>query len=253
MIRLHDDFWNIRGSFKIAKVIDIGTHMSLVRRPNGRFIVIDSYDLAADALEEFLALTEDGRAVDAIVNVHPFHTVHCKALRDVLPNAKLFGTRRHWEEVPDLGWDPAAIEDDATQSLFADALDFSVPRGIDFVSADDSVHVASVLVRHRASGIVHVDDTINVLMPPALLKSLFPEPRLRFHPMLKKALQERSGAADDYVKWARDLAREWAGTPAVCAAHSAVRELDVGQWEAEILEAIDDVEDTLAAHRANFG
>ncbi|NCP14497.1 MAG: hypothetical protein GW858_10080 [Sphingomonadales bacterium] len=253
MIRLHDDFWNIRGSFKIAKVIDIGTHMSLVRRPNGRFIIVDSYSLAGDELAEVMALTDEGKAVDAILNVHPFHTIHCQTLKDALPHAKMIGTRRHRQEVPDLDWDSASIEDVATQSGFMDALEFSTPRGVDFVSADDSVHVASVLVRHRASGIVHVDDTINVLMPPAILKSLFPEPRLRFHPMLKKALEERSGAADDYAEWARDLAQEWAGTPAVCAAHSAIRELDEGQWEAEILEALDNVDDILADHRAKFG
>lgn len=253
MNRLHEDFWNFRGSFKIAKVIDIGTQMSLVRRPDGRFLVLDSYELDDDERDRLLSQTERGQAVDAIINVHPFHTVHCNALRGALPHARLIGTRRHREQVPGLAWDDSAIEDPATQAEFADTLDFSIPAGVDFISADDSVHVASVLVRHRASGIVHVDDTINVLMPPAILKAVFSEPRLRFHPMLAKALQARPGAADDYARWAQDLARAWAGAPAVCAAHSAVRTLEPGGWEVEILAALEDVANTLASHRAQHG
>lgn len=253
MDRLHDDFWNFRGSFKIAKVVDIGTHMSLVRRRNGRFLALDSYDLGEDHREHLLALTDGGKLVDAIINVHPFHTLHCAALHSLLPGARLIGTRRHHKERADLPWEPGVIEDAATQAEFAEDLEFSIPRGVDFISADDKVHVASVVVRHRASGIVHVDDTINVLDPPALLSAILPGPRLRFHPMLSKALQQRSGAADDYARWARDLARDWADTRTVCTAHSAVRTLDPGGWETEILGALDDVGKTLDSHRATYG
>lgn len=253
MDRLQDDFWNFRGSFKIAKLIEIGTHMSLVRRSDGRFVVLDSYSLDDADRAHLLALTEGGRLVDAILNVHPFHTLHCTALLDALPGARLIGTRRHLAQLPDLPWDTAVIEDAATHAEFADDLDFSIPRGVDFISADEKVHVASVLVRHRASGIVHVDDTINVLEAPGLLSAVLPEPKLSFHPMLAKALQKRAGAADEYASWARKLARCWAGTPTVCAAHSAVRQLPPVGWEAEIHSALGDVEKTLDSHRATHG
>lgn len=253
MDRLHDDFWNFRGSFKIAKVIDIGTHMSLVRRANGRFLALDSYDLGESDREGLLALTQGGTLVDAIINVHPFHTLHCAALQSVLPAARLIGTQRHLQERPDLSWEAGVIEDAATQAEFAEDLEFSVPSGVDFISADDKVHVASVLVRHRASQIIHVDDTINVLVAPALLSAILPEPRLRFHPMLAKALEKRPGAADDYARWARALARDWADTRTVCTAHSAVRTLPPGGWETEILKALRDVGKTLDSHRATYG
>lgn len=253
MDRLHDDYWNFRGSFKIAKVIDIGTHMSLVRRAGGRFVVLDSYSLEEADLAQLLALTEGGNLVDAIVNVHPFHTLHCTALVDALPGARLIGTRRHVAQLPNLPWDKSFIEDAATQAEFADDLEFSIPQGVDFTSSDDKVHVASVLVRHRASRIVHVDDTINVLEPPGILSAVLPEPRLRFHPMLAKALQKRSGAADEYAAWAPDLARAWADTPTVCTAHSAVRHLPPGGWENEINGALEDVGKTLDNHRATHG
>ena len=35
-IRVSEGFWNIRGSFKIAGVIDVGTQASLVRLTSGR-------------------------------------------------------------------------------------------------------------------------------------------------------------------------------------------------------------------------
>lgn len=253
MNRLHDDYWNFRGSFKIAKLIDIGTHMSLVRRTSGRFLVLDSYALDDADQARLLELTDGGRLVDAIINVHPFHTLHCSALIDALPGARLIGTQRHLAQLPDLPWDQAVIEDAATQAEFSDDLDFSIPRGVDFISANEKVHVASVLVRHRASRIVHVDDTINVLEAPGLLSAVLPEPKLSFHPMLAKALQERAGAADEYASWARELARSWADTPTVCAAHSAVRKLPAGGWETEILGALKDVEKTLDSHRASHG
>jgi len=46
-----DDFWNIRGSFRIGKVIDVGTQTSLVRRGNGKFIFLDAYTLDGAALK----------------------------------------------------------------------------------------------------------------------------------------------------------------------------------------------------------
>src|SRR5690606_19049606 len=106
--------------------------------------------------------------------------------------------------------------------------ELSVPVGVDFVCLDERVHVASLLLRHRASGIVHVDDTLNVIAAPGALGKLLPQSGLRMHPLLGQALQAEPGAADAYIGWARDLARRWDGAPYVCAAHSAVRELGPG-------------------------
>jgi hypothetical protein len=199
MRQLAENFWTFRGDFKIAGFINLGTHMSLVRRADGSYLVIDSYALEKDDRRALLELTDGGRAVEAILNVHPFHTLHCNAAHKLLPHARLIGTRRHHGQAPDLPWDEGFIEEAATQAEFAEDLEFSVPRGVDFISEDDHVHVASVLVRHRMSGIVHVDDTINVLAAPGFLGRLLPQSKLKFHPQLAKALQKRAGAADDYA------------------------------------------------------
>ncbi len=252
MQQLAENFWNFRGSFKVAGILDLGTHMSLVRRPDGRFTLIDSYGVAGADRDALLKLTGNGEAIDAIVNVHPFHTLHCNAAYQLAPRARLFGTRRHREQAPELPWEDAAIEDVATQARF-EGLDFSVPAGLDLVTGDDSVHAASVLVRHRESGIVHVDDTLMVLAAPGLLGRVLPQSRLRFHPMLGKALQHRPGAADDFAAWAGDLARDWAATPIVCAAHSAVRRLRPGGWRKEVTHALSAAAGTLGRHRARHG
>ncbi|MET1754198.1 hypothetical protein ABVV53_01780 [Novosphingobium sp. RD2P27] len=253
MKQLADNFWNFRGSFKIGGVLDIGTQMSLVRRSNGRFLMLDSYAVSDADKDSLLALTDNGAAVDAIINVHPFHTLYCRVAHRLAPTARLIGTRRHREQVPELPWESGVIEDVATQAEFAAELDFAVPSGLELVTSDDSVHASSVLARHRASGIVHVDDTLNVLAAPGLLKHILPQSRLRFHPMLGKALQARPGAANAFAGWARDLASQWAGTPIVCAAHSAVRRLPANGWRDEVSRALSGVEKTLAAHRSQHG
>lgn len=253
MQQLAESFWNFRGAFRIAKVLDIGTQMSLVRRANGRFILIDSYDLDEEDRGQLFSITDNGAAIEAIINVHPFHTCHCAAAYQLAPSARLIGTRRHREQAPDLPWETNVIEDRSTQDEFSDDLDFSIPDGLDLVTADENVHAGSVLLRHRMSGIVHVDDTINVFAAPGILSHVFPQTRLRFHPMLAKALQKRPGAATEYATWARAIAERWAGTPIVCAAHSAVRRLPENGWRTEILHALSGVEKMLAKHRALHG
>lgn len=253
MDHLADDFWNMRGDFRISPLINIGTHMSLIRRPSGRFVLLDSYELDDADQARLLALTEGGSQIEAVLNLHPFHTIHCAFVQNSLPNARLIGTRRHHHRLPHLDWDPALIEMPTTQRQFADILDFSIPPGVDFISADENVHVASVIARHRASGIVHVDDTLNVLDLPSLVQKLVPGPRLRFHPKLADGLQKRAGAADDYIGWATGLAQLWADTKIGCAAHSAVLALTEESFGGAIGKALDYAANTLDQHRETYG
>ena len=250
---LADNFWNIRGDFKISHVINIGTQMSLVQRPGGGFVLLDCYEMEASDQDELMALTDGGARIEAVLNVHPFHTVHCKFIQQILPDARLIGTRRHHRKLPDLRWDPALIEDETTQQEFADIFDFSIPAGVDFIPEDESVHVSSVMVRHRESGIIHVDDTLMFLNLPGLVEKLLPGPRLRFHPKLAEGLEKRAGAADDYIAWAKALARDWADTKIVCAAHKGIIHLTDETFAEAIGEALEQVSRTLDEHRKNYG
>ena len=250
---LVDSFWNIRGVHRIAGLIDIGTQMSVVRRPNGRFVVIDGCPLDDATRDALLALTGGGEQVDAVVHVHPFHTLHVEAIHGLLSDATLYGTERHRRKLPALPWTGTPVETWGDGHPLADVFDLSVPDGVDFVCPDERVHVASVLARHRPSGIVHVDDTLNVIAAPGLLGDVLPQSALKMHPMLAKALTPEPGAADAYARWARDLAVRWADTPVVCAAHSAVRELAPGGFRYEVEAALAGVEKTLARHRSRYG
>lgn len=250
---LAESFWNLRGDFKIAGVLNIGTHMSVVRRESGRFVVIDCCALQESQRNQLMALTSEGKEVDAVVHVHPFHTLHVEATHQLFPKATHYGTARHREKAPGLPWAGKPVETWGAKHPLDDVFEFSVPDGVQFVCPDERIHVASVLVRHLASGIVHVDDTFNVLAAPGKLGGLLPQSSLRMHPMLGKALKPEAGAADAYATWACQLAKRWAGTPIVCAAHSAVRRFEPGGFEHEVRQALDKVAGTLSRHRERFG
>lgn len=252
MKKLASTFWNIRGVHRIGGVLDIGTQMSIVQREGGGFVVIDGCALDNAQRAAVMALTEDGAQVDAVMHVHPFHTLHVEATQRLFPAATLYGTARHHKLAPSLPWSPKPVEEWKDDHPLADLFELSVPDGVVFVCPDERVHVASVLVRHRQTGIVHVDDTFNVMAAPGFLRDVLPVSSLRMHPMLGRALQKKPGAAEAYAEWATTLAADWADTRFVCAAHSAVRILPAGGFLREVTLALAKVSTTLDRHRERY-
>lgn len=251
-----DGFWNIRGSFKIAGILDIGTHASLLRRRSGKFVFLDGLSLSGPVAQDLDALTRGGEDVEAVLHVHPFHTVNVERMHAQYPHARLYGTSRHLARFPVLPWERTRTEDPETHALFADDLDFSVPRGVELVPADENVHFSSVLVRHRATRTIHVDDTLTYLRMPLPLRLLGLKDRTSFHVMLAKALEKRPGAAKDFRLWAEELADRWGDTENLCTAHTATltaRENTGASIKERILLALRRVEKTLAAHEKAHG
>jgi hypothetical protein len=220
LIKITDDFWNIRGDFKLGGFLNIGTHSSLVRRRNGKCVLLDAYTLPANIKALIDAQTNNGDDIEAIINLHPFHTIHVAGIHRQYPNAKLYGTRRHHEKLHDLPWQPELIESDECMALFAKDFEFSIPAGVDFISGNEKVHFSSVIAYHRSSKTIHVDDTLTYLALPGLLEKIR-KPEIAFHFTLSKALEKRAGAAEDFRIWARRMAREWSDAENLCAAHSA--------------------------------
>ncbi len=253
MKKLADSFWNIRGVHRIGGVLDIGTHMSIVQRTDGKCVVIDGCDLDESQRAAVMTLTKKGKRVAAVVHVHPFHTLHVEATHRLFPDATLYGTARHHARAPALPWSAEPVEEWTDEHPLGDLFDLSVPDGVDFVSSDERVHVASVLVRHRQTQIVHVDDTFNIIAAPGMLRGLLPQSSLRMHPMLGRALKKQAGAADAYAAWASELGERWADTRIVCAAHSAVRSLPEGGFTQEVAAALESVTSTLERHRERYG
>jgi hypothetical protein len=212
LIKISDDFYNVRGTFKVAGVYDVGTQTSLVRTRRGDFIMLDAYTLSEQIERDVLALTDQGRAVRAILNLHPFHTVHLPHCLRPFPNAKLFGTRRHKARAPSLPWEPLETDQEALHALFADDLTFTVPRGVDLIPRNEQLHFGSVLAIHHASRTLHVDDTLSWSTAPLL-------GGLRFHPTLRFVLQKRPGAAAEFRAWAESLIEACREVVHVCTAH----------------------------------
>ncbi|MDX1755689.1 MAG: hypothetical protein R3175_06500 [Marinobacter sp.] len=255
ILQIADSFWNIRGEFKVGGIVNIGTHASLVRRGNGKFLLLDAYTLNEDIKARVDGMTHDGADIEAIINLHPFHTVHVQAMHRQYPHARLYGTKRHLEKFPDLPWEPERSESEACAALFADDLEFSVPAGVDFISSNQHLHFSSVLAYHRASSTIHSDDTLMYLRLPGPLGKL-KQPEITFHPTLSKTLERRAGAAGEFRQWAKALAEQWSDAENLCAAHSATLLASENRTESianRILSALQRVEKTLQAHERKFG
>ena len=241
---------------KIAGVLDIGTQCSLVRRKSGRFVLLDTYTLTPDVERAIKEATDGGEAIDAILNLHPFHTLHAKFMRKAFPNARMIGSERHIRKAPELGWEGLRVDDPALWQEFSEDFDFTVPEGVDFISADERVHFSSVLVRHKPSGIIHSDDTLMFLRlpPPASWFGL--GGKITYHPTLAKALEPRPGAAADFRTWAGKIAEEWGDGDTLCAAHSGVwsHSRNGGPpLKQQLHNALQKVEKVLAAHEKQHG
>lgn len=247
LVQIADGFWNVRGSFRVAGVFDAGTHTSLVRLRDGGFVLLDAYTLDDEPERQVQALTDQGRAVRAVLNLHPFHTRHVEHCLRPYPHAKLYGTRRHKEREPALPWQPLETDDPALHALFADDFLFSVPRGVELIPKHQGLHFASVLAFHRASKTLHVDDTLTWVDLP-LVRGL------RFHPSLRFVLERRPGAVAAFRGWVDELLALCADTEHLCTAHAKplppqpTRELPT-----LVREAVARVDSILRRHERKYG
>ena len=255
ILQVSDDFWNIRGDFKIGGILNIGTHASLVRRANGKFVLLDSYTLQGDVKEQIDAISQNGADIEAIINLHPFHTIHVPKAHEQYPNAKLYGTQRHLKKFPDLPWEKELTESTEFAALFAEDFEFSIPSGVDFISSNENLHFSSVLAYHKASKTIHSDDTLMYLKLPGLL-GMIKKPEVTFHISLPMTLKKQAGAVKEFRDWATELAEQWGDAENLCAAHSETLLGNANQSSSissRILAALQKVEKILRVHEMRFG
>lgn len=255
VLQISDTFWNIRGEFKIGGVLNIGTHSSLVKQSNGKFVLLDAYTLEGEVKAQVDALTNNGVDIEAVINLHPFHTVHVAWAHQQYPDAKHYGTQRHVTNFPDLPWQPELTESVECAALFVDDFEFSVPAGVDFISTNENLHFSSVLAYHKGSKTIHSDDTLMYLQLGGVLGKL-KKLEVTFHMTLGKTLEKREGAVADFREWAIQLAEDWKDAENLCAAHSATllgSENNGLPIAGEILSALDKVSKTLDKHEKKFG
>lgn len=256
IIEVSSNFWNIRGSFKVGGVVDIKTQVSLLRLCNGNYLFLDSYSLGHSAVDRVADIVGSNGKIQAILNLHPFHTVHVKRMHELYPSARLHGTVRHLALFPDLPWEAERTEETELHALYADDLDFSVPRGVDFVSANSNIHFSSVLAMHTASGTIHVDDTLMYIPLPRLLRLVGIRDSLGFHPTLSMALEKRAGAVTEFRDWAQQLIDDWRDAQNLCAAHSGTllaRDNTGASISKRLEKALRKCEPRLRIHRLRYG
>ena len=255
VIEVADGFWNIRGSFVIAGFYDLGTQASLVRRASGKYVLLDACALADDTRRWIHELTRDGEDLEAILHLHPFHTLHVRSAHEAFPRAKLHGTARHREKLADLPWEPLLTEDAALHEAFQEDFAFSVPCGVDFIPKDEKLHFASVLAFHHASKTLHVDDTLLYMRLPWPIR-LFKPDVTRLHPTLGAVLEHRAGAAADFRAWTRELVELTRDVQNLCAAHSTAllaRKNEGASIVTRVEAAVRGVEGKVVAHERKFG
>ena len=253
ILKISDDFWNIRGEFRVFGLLNIGTHASLVRRANGKFVLLDAYTMQDDIKRQIDSLTNNGSDIEAIINLHPFHTIHVEKAHADYPQALLYGTQRHLDKFPDLPWQSELTNSNEFATLFSEDFEFSVPRGVDFISKNEQLHFSSVLAYHKGSKTIHVDDTFMYLKLPGLL-GVLKSPEVSFHMTLSRTLERRKDAADDFRLWVAELAESWSDAEVLCAAHSSTlfAKNKNPSIAAQIMTALERVERTLKYHEKKF-
>lgn len=92
LIEVAPGFYNVRAHFYVlAGMIDIGTHMSLCRLQNGKFLVLDAIKPVPALKKEIDQLTNGGELIDAVIATHPFHSLYFKDFYAAYPNTRYFG------------------------------------------------------------------------------------------------------------------------------------------------------------------
>lgn len=221
--RLHpigDSFWNIRSEFRLKKIIDIGTHMSIVRLRNGKYLVIDTVPLEDGLREEIDSLTNRGENIEAVIATHPFHTLAFPGFYQAYPKAPYYGTPRHLRIQPDIPW-AGNIRDHLNK--WEDQVFMRIPDGAEFVQPlpEESNHFNSVWVFVPSARTLHVDDTVlNISDPNFLLRIVGVRGnQLFFHPSIRgPGLYPTPQAPDQFKSWLEAVIRDW-DFDTICVAH----------------------------------
>jgi hypothetical protein len=121
-------FWNVRGRFKILKVIDIETQMSIIQLRNGKFLVIDTVEMNDRLRQEIDHLTNNGENIEAVIATHPFHTLAFPAFYQLYPKAAYYGTPRHLRRLTDIPW-KGNLDDCNLRKKWEPDVEMRIPAG----------------------------------------------------------------------------------------------------------------------------
>jgi len=223
LIEIGPGFWNIRGSYKLAKgLIDIGTQMSIIQLPNGKFMVVDTIPLTDKIKEEIDTLTNNGSSIEFVLATHPFHTLAFAAFYNYYPTPKYYGSPRHIRKITIIPW-VGDLNECKTRSLWLPEIDLRIPEGSDFATPqpEKSNHFCCCFVYHKPSKTIHVDDTLMCSPNPSFLLKLggYSKGGICFHPSIKgPGLLPDPEAPFKFRDWMNEMLKDW-DFDNLCAAH----------------------------------
>lgn len=244
LLEVGEGFWNIRGSFVALGIIELGTHMSVLRLSSGKFLIIDTIPLTAQIKTELDHLTDNGNLIDAVIATHPYHTLHFAGFYQAYPSLRYYGTPRHLNVFPDLTW-TGSVYDASVQEMWAPDVGMRIPEGAEFVNPPPDNHFSCVFVFHRASKSLHVDDTICYFEDPGCLLSLVGGKKgaMKFHVSLTKTgLLPTPEAPYDFKNWMQRVIDDW-DFDTICTAHSGNK---IQGAKAQLQETLDRAESVFA-------
>jgi len=257
LIEIGKGFWNIRGTFKILGLYDIQTQMSVLQLNSGNFVVVDCVQLTEEIKTELNQLTENGTKVDAFLAVHPFHTEHIKEFCQLYPTFQnYYGCPRHQRQNPAVNW-KGLLNDPAVQQKWEPEISLSIPAGSNFIDPkpESTNHFSSVLVYHKNSRTIHVDDTITYIPPDvgitgALLSLTgWKSGYAAFHPAIKGAgLLPEIESPYHFRDWVKGLLATW-DFDNICTAHMGNKVGGAKEMVAELLKSSDKMFEDLVEER----
>jgi len=215
-------FYNIRSSFKAFGLVEVGTHMSLIRLNSGKFIIIDTIEIDDELKTKINELTQNGDLIEAVLATHPFHTIYFPAFFKLYPNAKYYGCPRHVKNIISIPWEGNFQEESTLKLWESEHIYLRIPDGAEFINPIESNHFSSVFVFHQPSRTIHVDDTIGFHHNPGcILRHIIgARPNKMMFWSLERGLKQDKDAPIQFKRWIEKLLLDW-DFDNVCAAHSA--------------------------------
>lgn len=220
LISIGTNFWNLRASLKLFHVVDIGTHMSFIRLPSGKFLVIDTCEVKPDAKAAIDQLTNNGTLIEAVLGTHPFHTLYFQSFHNLYPNARYYGTPRHLKKIS-IPWAGNILDDAVMHAWDAEGIQMRVPDGTDILTPAEDNHLSCIFVFHQESRTIHIDDTVMYFDKPAFLFRCMGHSHgdMAFWAGgLKKGLKVSASAPADFKGFIESIIADW-DFDNMCTAH----------------------------------
>jgi hypothetical protein len=222
LVQVGPNFWNIRGDFTAFKLFEIGTHFSVIKLENNKFLVIDTIPLDPDLKTELDRLTNNGEDIEAVIATHPFHTVFFPDFYKAYPKPAYYGTARHIRNQPDIPW-VADVNTPEVLNKWAPYVQMRIPAGAEFNAPKPETvnHFSSVWVFCPSAKAIHVDDTVGYYEDVSLSLRIvgIKKHTLQFHNSMDgPGLYHTKEAPLQFRDWVHAIINDW-DFDIICCAH----------------------------------